>query len=198
MGVLIFKTNCALHIPQSNLRSSDSYFIIIGPLGFTHVHIALNSKNSNLIQALSISYLLLNACRKEVAQTLFTKYKTLLMTAYYGQCFSFRKYLKVKGLGYFLKYISGTGKETNEAYNHILSLEFGTSSPEYAEIPACIDFTVKPRKRKYLYKFNGTDRVTLNSFTKTLQTQAKPDLYKIKGLRFLTEFLKIRPGKKKK
>lgn len=113
----------------------------------------------------------------------------MLTKLYYGVCFNFRQYVKIKGLGYFIKYMED---------EHKICLIFGKSNYEYIQMPANIQISLKPRKKKQAYKLTSTSDQILNLFSKQLQTKALPDPYRLKGIRFIRQQLTIKPGKKKK
>lgn len=101
-----------------------------------------------------------------------------------------RYYLKLKGLGFFVKYIVQP--------QHILFLNIGFSKGRYVKIPQQIAVVRKPRKKKYIFILISSNIVLLSNFTSLIRTLKVPDPYKIKGFRYLQESIILKVGKKKK
>jgi len=134
-----------IYLPNTELlsyqiTSNKSVIQVIGPLGYSSLELP-NTLTKEL--ALKNNYLLLKVSEhidtNKVWKKLFQEYNSILTKLYYGVCFSFRQYLKVKGLGYFIKYVEG---------EHKLCLIFGKSNYEYFQIPENIQIILKPRKKK--------------------------------------------------
>jgi ribosomal protein L6P/L9E len=161
--------------------------VIAGPTSYSHI--CLSAKALGKLGKTQL-YLDIQKEKQKITKIFFTGYNALLTKAHYGVCFSFRQYLKVKGLGYFIK--------PDKKLAHVACLIFGRSSDEYFQLPEPVQLAVKPKKKKYAYKLNCTNEQLLNTLCKQLRTKESPDSYRAKGIRFVKEKLVIRPGKKKK
>jgi ribosomal protein L6P/L9E len=101
-----------------------------------------------------------------------------------------RYYLKLKGLGFSIKYLT--------LPQHFLLLNIGFSKLRYIKIPQKINIIRKPRKKKYIFTLISTNLHLLSSFSTLIRTLKIPDPYKIKGFRYIQEAIILKTGKKKK
>jgi large subunit ribosomal protein L6 len=154
---------------------------VVGPWGFNHMRLVKICdyflKNNNFYYITNTGKMLGRSLARYYNQTIYTLF------------FGYRIYMRIKGLGYYMKPFF-EGKQ--------LLLHFGKSEDEFTQLPENMEVGIKPRKKKYLYKFVSSNKILLKSFCKQLQIFNKPDIYRLKGLRFVSEYIKIRPGKKKK
>ena len=107
--------------------------------------------------------------------------RSLLQNMIIGVEKGFTKKLEIRGIGY---------KARTE--DKKLVLELGFSHDINIAIPQDLDVSVE----KNIIIISGIDKVKVGQFAATIKTKRKPDVYKGKGIRYLGEEIKLKPGKK--
>jgi large subunit ribosomal protein L6 len=98
----------------------------------------------------------------------------------------FKKYLRVKGLGFKIF------KEKN-----LLKFQLGYSHFIFYSAPLFLKFDILGSKLRIL-KVTGLDLISVNQASFLIKTFRKPGTYKQKGIYFTREVVKLKAGKKKK
>lgn len=86
--------------------------------------------------------------------------------------------------------VVGTGFRT-ELQGDSLNLKLGFSHPVVFKAPEGIKFEVQENKIKIL----GIDKELVGNTTAAIRKIKKPDVYKGKGIRYVDEVVKLKPGK---
>lgn len=94
------------------------------------------------------------------------------------------KVLEIQGVGYKVA-LEGAQK---------LVFKVGFSHPVYFEVPAGVNIEVKGSK----IAVRGVNRQFVGETAAKIKAIRKPDKYKGKGIRYVGEFIKLKPGKKAK
>jgi len=84
----------------------------------------------------------------------------------------------------------GTGYR-GEVRGNDLVLTVGFSHPLIFKAPEGIKFTIE----KNVITIDGIDKDTVSQISATIRMSREPDPYKGKGIRYLGEYLKLKPGK---
>jgi hypothetical protein len=171
-------------------------------LTIRNINIIFIKKNIILLKIVTRSGIFFKICESSAVHYLFNFYNSLLLnntnqffTALilkniFILFYSFRCYLKIRGLGFSFKYL--------ELPKHTLLLNIGFSKVRYIQIPKIISLIKKPRKKKYIFILVSTNNNLLVNFNLTIRKLKKPDPYKLKGFRYIREALVVKTGKKKK
>jgi len=93
----------------------------------------------------------------------------------------FSKQLKIVGIGY-----SAQVKENK------LIMKLGFSHPVEIEIPKDIEIRVE----KNIITISGADKQLVGQIAAKIRDTKKPEPYKGKGIRYMREIIKLKPGKK--
>jgi len=159
---------------------ADNKIIIKGPLGEMSFDVpkelALNRKENQLI--------IERKNNDKKVRSLHGLYRQLISNAIIGVEKAWEKKLEVVGTGYTVK-LQGEDLVFKIGYSHLVTFKKQTGI-------------------KYLVE--GNTKVTVSGYDKQLVGQVayqikmirKPDVYKGKGIRYLGEKLRIKPGKKAK
>ena len=107
--------------------------------------------------------------------------RSLINNLVEGATKGFKKQLEIQGIGY---------KATLEGKN--LVLEVGFSHPVKIEIPEGLEVKVE----KNIITVEGIDKQRVGEFAAQIRKVKPPDPYKGKGIRYLGEKIKLKPGKK--
>ena len=107
--------------------------------------------------------------------------RSLINNLVEGVTKGFKKQLEIQGIGYKAKV------EGNE-----LVLEVGFSHPVKKEIPEGLRVSVE----KNIITVEGIDKQLVGEFAAQIRKVRPPDPYKGKGIRYLGERIKLKPGKK--
>ena len=107
--------------------------------------------------------------------------RSLLQNMIIGVEKGFTKKLEIRGIGYRAR-----------IEDKKLVLELGFSHDINIEIPQDLDVSVE----KNIIIISGIDKVKVGQFAATIKRKRKPDAYKGKGIRYLGEDIKLKPGKK--
>jgi len=107
--------------------------------------------------------------------------RSLINNLVEGVTRGFKKQLEIQGIGYKAKL------EGNE-----LVLEVGFSHPVKMEIPEGIEVSID----KNIITIEGIDKQLVGEFAARIKKVRPPDPYKGKGIRYLGEKIKLKPGKK--
>ncbi len=107
--------------------------------------------------------------------------RTLIANMIEGVTKGFEKKLEVVGVGYRAELKEGK-----------LVLEVGFSHPVIVEPPEGISFQVE----KNVITVSGIDKQAVGNIAAKIRKIRKPDPYKGKGIRYLGEEVKLKPGKK--
>jgi hypothetical protein len=185
-------------IKQISVISSKLFFLTIlfiqNDIFFLHILTPLG-----IFLTISLPYAM---AFLNIQQTLLltnsTPYDKILTTSLFSQTISTayggwicqRQYLKIKGLGFYVKYLKKP--------SHFLIINVGFSIPLYMLIPSQISFTKKPRKKKFIFTLLSGQTTTLFNFIVSIKNLKFPDPYKLKGIRNLGEYFDMKEGKKKK
>jgi hypothetical protein len=113
-----------------------------------------------------------------------------LLQAVFTSCYLYRYYLKLKGLGFTIKYLV--------VPKHTLLFNLGFSKVRYIQIPQVIKIIKKPRKKKHIFTLFSPNNKLLVDFAYLIRKLKIPDPYKLKGFRYIKETLVVKTGKKKK
>jgi len=107
--------------------------------------------------------------------------RSLLQNMVTGVSQGFEKQLEIRGIGYRARV-----EEKN------LILEVGFSHPVEIKTPEDIQFSVKEN----IITVSGADKEKVGQFAAKIRRVRPPDPYKGKGIRYLGEEIKLKPGKK--
>jgi large subunit ribosomal protein L6 len=107
-------------------------------------------------------------------------YRSLLNNSVIGCSKGFEKKLKIHGVGYGAK-IEGEK----------LILNVGFSHPVELTIPENLRTTVQ----KNIITVSGIDKQKVGQFAAQIRSVKKPDAYKGRGIRYLDEIVRTKPGK---
>lgn len=99
-----------------------------------------------------------------------------------GVVVPFEKKLEIQGVGYKSQL---TGKK--------LTLHLGYSHPVELNIPDGVDITLDPKG--LLITLKSADKEKMGMLASQIRRSRKPDSYKGKGVRYLGEYIKKKPGK---
>jgi large subunit ribosomal protein L6 len=162
------------------IKLENSLVKVTGPKGF------LEQKVSSKLKVL-INDKKLEVKRKSetrTARALHGLSRTLIANMIQGVTQGFSKSLELQGTGYR---VSLEGKN--------LKLLVGFSHPVMVEPPENISFEVEDNK---IIRVNGIDKQLVGQVAANIRTIRKPDPYKGKGVRYLGEVIKTKPGKSAK
>lgn len=145
--------------------------------------------SSNTLNLLNLKNFLIykNIINKQNFANIYVSY---LIKKKYELFYYKRYYLKLKGLGFSLKYVTMP--------QHILLFNIGFSKAQFIRIPKIIYIIKKPRKKKNIFTLISSSLNILSKFLILIRKLKTPDPYKIKGLRYIKESIKTKTGKKKK
>lgn len=107
--------------------------------------------------------------------------RALLQNMISGVSKGFEKKLELKGLGYRVR-VEGEN----------LTLELGFSHPVEVAAPKDIHFSVQQN----IITVSGIDKAKVGQVAAKIRKIKPPDAYKGKGIRYLGEEIKLKPGKK--
>lgn len=127
-------------------------------------------------------FYLLTVFYKRLLTVFFSLVKNLITGVMKG----FKKYLRIRGLGF---------KVFKE--NKLLKFQLGFSHFIFYKIPLSLKFDVLGLKFRIL-KITGLDLDIVNQVSFLIKTFRKPGIYKQKGIYFTREIVKLKAGKKKK
>jgi large subunit ribosomal protein L6 len=101
-----------------------------------------------------------------------------------GAGVGFKKYLRVRGVGYFFKLENG-----------ILTAKVGYTHTLQKTLP--IDFRTKFSRKFKVVRFRSKSLTKLTLFLARLRVLRLPDIYKGKGIRYRRDPIRRKPGKRK-
>jgi len=107
--------------------------------------------------------------------------RSLLQNMVIGVNQGFEKKLEIRGVGYRAKI---EGKD--------LVLDVGFSHPVKIQVPEDIEISVKEN----IITVSGIDKAKVGQMAAKIRKVKPPDAYKGKGIRYLGEEIKLKPGKK--
>jgi len=107
--------------------------------------------------------------------------RSLIANMVEGVVNGFSKQLKIVGIGY-----SAQVKENK------LIMKLGFSHPVEIEIPKDIEIRVE----KNIITISGADKQLVGQIAAKIRDTKKPEPYKGKGIRYMREIIKLKPGKK--
>ena len=107
--------------------------------------------------------------------------RTLIANMIEGVISGFEKKLEIHGTGY-----------KSEIKNNKLIMQLGFSHPVEIEIPENLEV----KAEKNIISISGIDKQFVGEFTAKIRDKKKPEPYKGKGIRYIDEVVKIKPGKK--
>ncbi len=111
--------------------------------------------------------------------------RTLIANMVEGVTHGYEKKLLIMGVGFAAKL---EGKK--------LTLSLGFSHKVNFDVPASIDVKVEQdAKGNFVITLAGIDKQYLGEITAKLKALKKPEPYKGKGIRYVDEFIKLKPGK---
>lgn len=108
-------------------------------------------------------------------------YRSLINNMVIGVAKGFEKKLEIVGIGY-----------KGEIKNNKLIMGLGYSHPVEMSIPKELEVKID----KNIISVSGIDNQLVGQFAANTKKQRKPDAYKGKGIRYLGEEIKLKPGKK--
>lgn len=113
--------------------------------------------------------------------------RTLIQNMVVGVTDGHKKVLEIQGVGYRA---ATAGRK--------LTLNMGYSHPVELEAPAGIDFEVSKEERgkNVTITVSGIDKALVGQLAADIRKVRKPDPYKGKGLRYVGEVVRLRPGKR--
>lgn len=113
--------------------------------------------------------------------------RTLVSNMVVGVTEGHKKVLEIQGVGYRA---ATAGKK--------LTLNIGYSHPVEIDAPEGIDIEVSKEERgkNVTITVSGTDKALVGQIAADIRKTRKPDPYKGKGLRYLGEIVRLRPGKR--
>lgn len=166
--------------PAVNLKIEDNNVTIKGPQGEMSFVVP---KELTLIREEN-SLIFKRKNNEKKTRSIHGLYRQLISNAVLGVEKSWEKKLEVVGTGYTVK-LQGEDLVFKIGYSHLVT------------------FKKQPGIK---YQVEGNNKVTVTGFDKQLVGQVayqikmirKPDVYKGKGIRYLGEKLRIKPGKKAK
>ena len=121
------------------------------------------------------------AKKSKNAAALWGLFRSLLFNMVKGVTEGFEKKLEIRGVGY------RASLQENK-----LILNLGFSHPIEMEAPEGINFAVD----KNIITVAGIDKQLVGQVAAKVRAQRKPEPYKGKGIRYLDEVVRIKPGKK--
>lgn len=162
-----------IEIPEGvKVKIEDNFIIVKGPKGGLKRELP---KEINV--EVKAKQIIVNSKDK----SLWGLWRTLIANMIEGVKQGFEKKLEIVGVGYRAKV------EDNK-----LILNLGFSHPVEVEIPKGIEAKVE----KNIITILGIDKQLVGQIAAYIRTQKKPEPYKGKGIRYLDEEVKIKPGKK--
>lgn len=117
------------------------------------------------------------------AKAMHGLYRSLLANAITGVSTGFTKALEVRGVGY--KFAIAGDK---------LTLQLGFSHDVVVQMPAGVTVAQNP-ENKMSFIISGYDKQLVGQVAADIRSFRSPEPYKGKGIRYIDEFVKIRPGK---
>lgn len=108
----------------------------------------------------------------------------LLKRMIVGAGVGFKRYLRVKGVGYKF-----------ELNNQLLQAKVGFTHRLYKTIPT--EFYTKFSRKFKVIRFRSKSLTELTSVLSSMRSLCKPDIYKGKGIRYKRDFVRRKPGKRK-
>ena len=113
--------------------------------------------------------------------------RTLINNMVVGVTDGHKKVLEIQGVGY-----------RAATADRKLTLNIGYSHPVEIEAPEGIDIEVSKEERgkNVTITVSGTDKALVGQIAADIRKTRKPDPYKGKGLRYLGEIVRLRPGKR--
>lgn len=114
------------------------------------------------------------------ARSLHGLFRTLLANMIEGTSKGFIKELELRGVGFKAEF---DGSQ--------LKLLVGFSHPVFVPVPADLNLTVEG----LVIRIFGIDKEKVTSLAAVLRAVKPPDVYKGKGLRYLNEVVRLKPGK---
>lgn len=116
-------------------------------------------------------------------------YYNAFLILLYNSVIRIRRYFKLKGLGFSLKYLT--------IPKDFMLFTLGFSIPTYTIVPEYVSLVKRPKKKKTLFTVRSPEMYILSNFIGMLKKLKYPDPYKLKGIRYAGEFFNIKQGKKK-
>lgn len=120
------------------------------------------------------------ATETKSAQALWGLWRTLLNNAILGVSQGFKKELEIVGIGF-----------RGEIKGESLVLQLGFSHPVNYKIPPMVKIEVN----KNIILVEGIDKQGVGQVAAEIRSLKKPEPYKGKGIRYLGEEIKLKPGK---
>lgn len=159
------------------VKLSGEVLEVSGPLG--SLKQAIRSEIKLKIEEKKITVERVND--SQIAKSLHGLIRTLIANMILGVTQGFTKDLEIQGTGYRAKLEGGQ-----------LVLAVGFSHPVIVEPPEGIKFAVKDEKEIIV---SGIDKILVGNMTAKIRKIKPPDAYKGKGIRYLGERIKLKPGK---
>ena len=101
-----------------------------------------------------------------------------------GAGVGFKKYLRVRGVGYYFQLDNG-----------ILAAKVGYTHPLLKPVPS--EFFTKFSRKSKVIRFRSKSLTKLTEFLAALRVLRRPDIYKGKGIRYKGDPVRRKPGKRK-
>jgi len=160
-----------IEIPKDVQASLDSNFVIVkGPKGELKQEIKAQV-------AIDKDQILVKSDNK----ALWGLYRTLINNMIQGVTKGFEKQLEIVGVGY-----------KAEIKDKKLIMQLGFSHAVEIEMPKNIEIKVE----KNIITISGIDKQLVGQTAAKIRSMKKPEPYKGKGIRYVGEQVKIKPGKK--
>lgn len=160
-----------IEIPENVQVKLDNNFVIVkGPKGELKQKIqATTQMNKNQIIV------------KSDNPALWGLSRTLIANMVQGVVNGFEKKLEIVGTGY-----------SAQVQSNKLIMKLGFSHPVEIEMPKSIEAKVE----KNIITIFGIDKQLVGQIAAKIRSSKKPEPYKGKGIRYINEIVKIKPGKK--
>lgn len=160
-----------IEIPENVQVKLDNNFVIVkGPKGELKQKIqATTQMNKNQIIV------------KSDNPALWGLSRTLIANMVQGVVNGFEKKLEIVGTGY-----------SAQVQSNKLIMKLGFSHPVEIEMPKSIEAKVE----KNIITIFGIDKQLVGQISAKIRSSKKPEPYKGKGIRYINEIVKIKPGKK--
>lgn len=166
-----------IKIPQDlNIKFIKNELTITGPKG--ELKLAIHPKIKVVVGDKQI--VVEKKINSKLAKSLHGLTQRLISNMIIGVTKGFEKKLEIKGVGYRVEI---------QADKLILSL--GYSHPVELKIPPKMEIKVQ----KNIICVSGIDKQQIGQFAAQIRATRKPEPYKGKGIRYLDEVIKLKPGK---
>jgi large subunit ribosomal protein L6 len=174
-SLIIIPKNVTINIMNKTVN-------VKGPKGCLSQHYPDNIKIILEKNQLRVIKLLNN----KISNSIYGLYRSLFYNMIYGVSVGFNKTLELIGVGYKVVIHNNNVMEFNLGYSHNIIVK----------IPDIINLDLVNQKGKNtLINLSSYDKQLLGIVSAQIRSLRKPDTYKGKGLRYITEFVKIKVGK---